>query len=189
MTSAASLIARRLLHDLAGPLSAIVTAADLLDGDEEIRTLIVDSAAALAASLRLHRFVLAPATNPDAGDEAQTLLAAWVATREAMTLDWAVAATPLDAARAAVMLGLAMCAIEAAPGGGTLRIADDAVTLRGRTRLDADVEAGLRGRPTSSSKAALAVLVAAAAADLGHEVGIDADAGALHLSARRPSPR
>lgn len=164
MTDLARLVAMRLTHDLAGPIGAIATAVELLDGgDPEIRELISDGAAAAVASLRLHRFILAP---PEDAGPARRLLAAWIATRDGLLLDWQ--AGVLDSATAAIVLGLAMCAGEAAPKGGLLDVSDGGVTLTAATvRLDPDVAAALDGAPVAIPRAALAGLLHAAAAAAG----------------------
>nr|WP_295662462.1 histidine phosphotransferase family protein [Polymorphobacter sp.] len=164
MTTLAALVAMRLTHDLAGPIGAISTGIDLLDdGDPELRGLIADGAASAVASLRLHRFVLAP---PEEASPARGLLAAWLKTREATTLDWT--ADPRDAAHAAILLGLAMCAAEAAPGGGRIAIDDDGVTLSGaKVRLDPGVAAALAGGEVTVSRAALAGVIVSVAGPIG----------------------
>ncbi|UAJ08665.1 histidine phosphotransferase family protein [Glacieibacterium megasporae] len=160
MTTLAALVAMRLTHDLAGPIGAISTGIDLLDdGDPELRALIADGAASAVASLRLHRFVLAP---PEDATPAQGLLAAWLKTRDATTLDWA--ADPRDAAHAAQLLGLAMCAAEAAPAGGRIAVDDGGVTLSGaKVRLDDAVAAAFAGDAVTASRGALAGVIFAVA--------------------------
>ena len=163
MTDLAALVAMRLTHDLAGPLGAVSTGIDLLDGgDPEIRALIADGTAAAVASLRLHRFILAPT-----GDAtlAQGLLAAWIATREGITLDWR---TPPDAAD--IALGLAMTAVEAARRGGTLVVDGLVVMFTPAPALDTSVTAALEGDRVTIPRAALAGILHATAM---HRGGID----------------
>ncbi len=157
MTTLAALVAMRLTHDLAGPIGAISTGIELLDdGDRELRGLIADGAASAVASLRLHRFVLAP---PEEAEPARGLLAAWLKTRDATTLDWT--ATPRDSGHAAMLLGLAMCAAEAAPAGGRIAVDNGGVTLSGaKVRLDPGVAAALGGGEVTASRAALAGVIA-----------------------------
>lgn len=176
----ASLAAMRLTHDLAGPIGAVATAVELLDGgDPEITALIADGAAAAVASLRLHRFILAP---PGDAAPARGLLAAWVATREKVTLDWR--ADPADAGAAAILLGLAMTAVEAARRGGTLTI-DGGVSFAPAVTLDASIAAALAGEPVTIPRAALAGLLHAAAAARGAAISVAAGE-TLRLTVEHP---
>lgn len=156
MTDLAALVAMRLTHDLAGPLGAVATGIELLeDGDSEIRSLIADGAAAAIASLRLHRFILAP---PSHAAPAEALLAAWVATRSALMLDWHVETGEPN--RVAILLGLAMTAGEAAPDGGTLTVDNHGVTLgTPKLRLDPSIAAAFAGVPVEIARAALAGVI------------------------------
>lgn len=173
----ASLVAMRLTHDLAGPIGAMATAVELLDGgDPEITALIADGAAAAVASLRLHRFILAP---PGDAAPARQLLTAWVATREKVTLDWR--ADPDDAKKAAILLGLAMTAVEAARRGGTLTV-DRGVSFAPAPALDASIAGALAGEPVTVARAALAGLLYAAAAARGGVISVMAGSDALQLT-------
>jgi histidine phosphotransferase ChpT len=170
----AALFAMRLAHDLAGPLGAVTTGLDLLDGgDAEVRQLIADGVAAAAASLKLHRFIVAP---PDDAAVAPGLLAAWVATRGDVALDWRAAPSA-----PAIVVGLAMTAAEAARRGGTLTVDGDRVTFAPAPTLDPAVAAALAGEPVTIARAALAGIVHAAAASAGGTIAVDREAGALCL--------
>ena len=172
--SLAALFAMRLTHDLAGPLGAVTTGLDLLDGgDPEVRSLIADGATAAVTSLRLHRFIVAP---PDDASVAPGLLAAWVATRDDVTLDWRAAPSA-----PAIVLGLAMTAVEAARRGGTVTVDGDTVTFVPPPVLDAAVAAALTGAPVTISRAALAGILHAAAADRG-SIAVERDDAALRLT-------
>ena len=171
----AALFAMRLTHDLAGPLGAVSTGLDLLEGgDAEVRGLIADGAAAAVASLRLHRFILAP---PDDASVARGLLAAWVATREDVTLDWQAAPSV-----PAVALGLAMTAAEAARRGGTLTVDGDRVAFAPAAPLDPHVAAALGGAAVTISRAALAGILYAAAARRGGTITVERGDAALRLT-------
>jgi len=174
MTDLAALVAMRLAHDLAGPLGAIATGIELLeDGDAEIRALIGDGAAAAIASLRLHRFILAPPSDAASG---RGLLAAWIATRPGVTLDWQ--ATTTDPARVAILLGLAMTAGEAAPGGGTVSVDDGGVTLDcAKPRLDPSIVAAFAGAPVDIARAALGGFIHSRAGP----IGVTIDPGGFRL--------
>jgi len=175
VTDLTALFAMRLTHDLAGPLGAITTGVDLLDGgDAEVRSLIADGAAAATASLRLHRFILVP---PDDASVAHGILASWVASREGVVLDWRAApATP------AIVMGLAMTAAEAARRGGTLTVDGDTVTIAPAPVLDPAVAAALTGAPVAISRAALAGILFAAATAAGGRIVVGSDATSLRLS-------
>ena len=171
----AALVAMRLTHDLAGPLGAVATGIDLLDdGDVEIRSLIADGAGTAVASLRLHRFILAPS-----GDASppQALLAAWIAHRDGVALDWRA-----DPATPTLVLGLAMCAVEAARRGGTLVVDGDGIAFSPPPVLDPSVATALAGGGASIARAALAALLHADATRRGGTIGVTADAVALRLS-------
>lgn len=183
-TTLAGLVAMRLSHELAGPIGAISTGVGMLgSGDDgEIRELIVDSTASLVATLRLHRFVLAPPEIEDAAHSGHELLAAWVASREALSLDWQVKDGALTPPRAALLLGLAMCAAEATLHGGALVVGADKVTITARQiMLDPDIASALLGAPVVKPRAALAGLMHAAAREAGAELGVADETGVLRL--------
>ncbi len=174
MTDLTALLATRLTHDLAGPLGAIATGVDLLDGgDAEVRSLIADGAAAAVASLRLHRFILAA---PEDGGGAQAILAAWIATREDVVLDWRA-----DPSTPAIVLGLAMTAIEAARRGGTLTVDGNSASFAPAPTLDPAVAAALAGGAVTIPRAALAGILCAAAQRHGGTIAV-AGGEALRLS-------
>ncbi len=175
MTDLAALVAMRLTHDLAGPLGAVATGIDLLDGgDPEVKALIADGAATAVASLRLHRFVLAP--SDDAGP-AHGLLAAWVALRDEVVLDWRAPPTA-----AGLVLGLAMCAVEAARRGGTVVVDGDTVTFAPAPTLDPAVAAALAGGPVTAARGALAGLLYAEAARRGGSITVEPGEAGLRLA-------
>lgn len=175
MTDLAALVAMRLTHDLAGPLGAVATGIDMLDGgDPELCALVADGAAAAVASLRLHRFVLAPG---DDAVSARGVLAAWVATREGVTLDWRG-----EPDAAAIVLGLAMTAAEAARGGGTLTVDCDAVTFAPAPVLDTAVAAALSGGDVTVARAALAGILHATALRHGGSLSVATSGGVLRLA-------
>ncbi len=175
MTDLAGLFAMRLTHDLAGPLGAIATGVDLLEGgDAEVRGLIADGVTAAVASLRLHRFILAP---PETSGTARDLFAAWVATRENVVLDWRGApATP------AIVLGLAMIATEAARRGGTVTVDGDIVTFAPAPVLDPAVRAALGGEAATIARAALAAILAVAAERSGGRIAVEDGGADLRLA-------
>lgn len=185
MTTLSGLVAIRLSHELAGPIGAVSAGVEMLGGeDAEVRDLIADSVATLVATLKLHRFVLAPPTTDDAARTGHALLAAWLATREQLTLDWQVTPGRFDTRRMAILLGLGMCAAEAAPRGGSLLVADEAVVVASsQIVLDGDVAAALRGTPVTKSRAALAGIIRAAADEQGLELLVRQEPAGLSLGA------
>lgn len=163
MTELARLVARRLCHDLAGPIGAIATAVDLLGDDDngEIRALISDSARGLTASLRLFRYTLAPGNAPVATHDMLCVLRDWLMMREIVTLDWRVTDETLAAKHAALVLGLSTIAAEALSRGGELKISDDHIVANGSAiRLHDTVRDSLKGHnPPASPESALAKLI------------------------------
>lgn len=175
MTDLAALVAMRLTHDLAGPLGAVSTELDLLEGgDPEIRSLIADGTTAAIASLRLHRFILAPSAD---AASAHGLLAAWVATREDVTLDWHAAPATSD-----LILGLAMTVVEAARRGGTVVVDGDAVTFTPAPRLDPSVVGALAGESVELARASLAGVLHATATARGGTIAVAAEGDGLRLA-------
>jgi len=175
MSDLAGLVAMRLTHDLAGPLGAVSTGLDLLDGgDPEIRALIADGTTAAVASLRLHRFILAPCAD---AAPAQGLLAAWVKTRDGVTLDWRASPATPD-----LVLGLAMTLVEAARRGGTVVVDGDAVTFAPAPVLDASVAAALAGGAVEIARAALAGIMHATATARGGTIAVSNDGDRLTLA-------
>jgi histidine phosphotransferase ChpT len=189
MSELASLVARRLCHDFAGPIGAIATAVELLaiEDNAEIRGLIGDSARGLAAALRLYRVILAPGDTPMAVHEAETLLRGWVATHEGLALDWQVPPGVIDAPHAATLLGLALIACEALSRGGTLVVGDDHVAAEGpNLRFDNEVRDAFTSTGYGQSpRASLARLVVAHTENGGGSVDVSHSGNELRLRHRR----
>ena len=184
MSALATLVARRLCHDLAGPAGAIATVTELLGEtaggrtDPELQSLLADSSAALLATLRLHRFVL---SGGESGDY-RACLAAWVATREDVALHW-TGEHQLAPPAAALLLGLATIAVEAAPGAAALTVAPAAVTITAtRLTFDAQIAAALAGTPAATPRGALAALLCQAAAGQGRSIAVAAASTKLELT-------
>ncbi len=181
MSELATLAARRLCHDLAGPAGAIATVVELMgEGatDPELQSLLADSSAALLATLRLHRFVLG---GGDASDY-RACLREWIATREGVELHWTSDRQHAPAA-AALLLGLAMIAAEAAPGVATLTVADTGVTIAAaRLSFDPQIAAALAGMPATTPKGSLAALLSHAAAAQGRTITAEVALNHLELS-------
>ncbi|MQX36273.1 histidine phosphotransferase family protein [Roseospira navarrensis] len=126
----------RLCHDLAGPVGAIGSGAELLSeeggADPQVVALLSDSAASATARLRLLRAVLgAPTGRGLAPSEAKALLAAHLMSRaghaRAPSLDWGVVGTGDDdaiRARVQVLLNLCLAALDAVPRCERLTVTD-----------------------------------------------------------------
>jgi histidine phosphotransferase ChpT len=196
MSELASLVARRLCHDFAGPIGAIATAVELLavEDNAEIRGLIGDSARGLAAALRLYRVILAPGDTPVTSHEAETLLRGWVDTREGLSLDWQMPPGLIDAPHVATLLGLSLIACEALSRGGTLVVSEDHVAAEGpNLRFDSEVRDAFSGTGTvgttgSSPRASLARLVVAHTENGGGAVHVHHSGTELRLHHRRSTP-
>jgi histidine phosphotransferase ChpT len=193
MTQAAlaSLVARRLCHDFAGPVGAVTTALDMMaDGsDPELLSLVTDSAASLSASLRLYRFTLAPSQEPASSGVARDLFADWAKAQEGITLDWAGGADDWPAGVAELTTGLGIIAVEAAQRGGRLTV------TQGRVRVETpllvvepDLAQVLGGAlQPSTTRLAIAGVIAAQAAAAGLAIRVEPDAEGLTLTAYQGS--
>ncbi len=184
MTELATLVARRLCHDLAGPAGAIATVVEMLGdsasnaGDPELQALLADSSAALLTTLRLHRFVLG---GGDAGDY-RACLGDWAATRERVELRWE-GDHQLAPALAALVLGLAMIAAEAAAGEAALTVGENSVTVTAaRLSFDPQIAEALRGAAATTPKGALAALLCQAATGQGRRIEVDVTPARLELA-------
>lgn len=180
MSELAKLIARRLCHDLSGPAGAIASVVEMMaDGtDAELLALLADSSRTLVATLRLYRFI----HNNDAAGDWQACLAEWVATREGVTLAWGnVEGVAGD--RAALLLGLALTALEAAPGDAVLTVDTTGVGVTAaRLMFDAWVGATLEGGPPATPRTSLAAMLHDAAVDQGQNIRVEATTTALALT-------
>ena len=188
--SLAALLARRLCHDFAGPAGAIGTAVDMLaeSPDPELIELAADSSAALTAALELYRYVLSPAPEPLSGGRAKTLVAAWLAARGEVTLNWEDDEVPWPPGFAALTAGLAMVAAEAAPRGTVLYVEVGNVVAPGTT-LPPEVTAALGGGPATTTRASLAGVLANQARNSGVELETGDTDGAARLTASYQSSR
>lgn len=129
MTALHELVAARLCHDLASPLSAIGNGTALLQampGDAEVSALVADTVATAQARLMLLRLAFGPAGPGDsvAGAEiAQALTRDPPAAR--LAVDWdATGPLPRPEARAALLA--LICAASACGAQGRIAVARDA---------------------------------------------------------------
>lgn len=172
MNGLAALLIRRLTHDFAGPVGAMTTVLEMdASGDPELIGLVADSAAGLAATLKLYRFVATPDVDMVSSASVQALLAEWLATRGGPALEWPDAGDwPGPVAR--LTAALAMVATD-------VRAPKLAVTM-GRVALGApladDLARVLGGATATTPRQALAGLAAVEAAAAGLTIGVAADA-------------
>ena len=122
------------------------------------------------ALLRLYRFALAPAAHPVAGGTARALVVEWLKLRDGVILDWTDDGE-WPAGIAELTAGLALCAAET--GRGTLSVTAGNVALSGTTTLAEGVAAVLGGAPATTTRHAIAALLAAQAAALGLRIGVE----------------
>ena len=127
----AELLCARLCHDLAGPVGAVATGAELLaeeGGDAgEALDLLGSSAAAASQRLRFFRFALGPAAKPVAARElcdlATGFLSGSATAGGALAVDWRDGGVePWPAAPAKLLLNLLLVARDCLPRGGRLRV-------------------------------------------------------------------
>jgi len=126
----ASLLCARLCHDLAGPLGAVASGAELLAEapDPETARLVAASAEGAAARLRFLRLALGPDGAPQTVGDLRRLAEGWMRAAgstggRAVRLDWPEAAADrLSGARARLVLLLILVGHESLPLGGTLRL-------------------------------------------------------------------
>lgn len=164
----ATLMVRRLCHDFAGPAGAIGTSLEMLSeaADPELVALAAESSAALVASLELYRYVMSSTAEPVGGGRAKRLVTQWLAARGDITAIWPDDEGPWASGLATLTAGLAMVAAEAAPRGTVLAVGEGVVIAPG-TSLPVEVGRALSGYDATSTRAALAGVLAAQAAALG----------------------
>ena len=156
----AELLCARLCHDLAGPVGAVATGAELLaeeGGDSgEALDLLASSAAAASQRLRFFRLAFGPAAKPVAAGElrelASNFLAGSATSGGTLAVEWRDNANgPWDGGAAKLLLNLLLVARDCLPRGGTLR-----VTLRPGPDLLADLVAEGQAVATAEAVAGLA---------------------------------
>ena len=171
MSDLASLIVRRLTHDFAGPVGAMTTVLDMGAGDDpELLALVAESAAGIAAALRLYRFIATPEAGMVASGTVRALVADWLAMRDGPALDWS-ADGEWPGAVARLTAALAMVATDARPSTLTVTMGRVVFTQP----LADDLANVLTGAAATTPRQALAGLAAAEAA-AGRTIGVAADA-------------
>ncbi len=191
----AGLIAARLCHDLAGPISALANGAELLadETDEAVRsefiTMMGVGANRLAAKLRFLRLVFSGGSDPPVSlAEAKTALGEYLAASGRITADWTRAPSLLDRPLARLLLALALIAAEALERGGEMEIAQGphgwSVRIAGPVVSFAVGEVAILrdgAGITASSRAATAHLALVLAKKLGLTIRIVEDQGEARL--------
>ncbi|WP_337995948.1 histidine phosphotransferase family protein [Oleispirillum naphthae] len=173
----------RMCHDLAGPASALVNGADLLQAEggggfaAEALGLLRASARALAARLELFRAVFgAPTAHAvKSAAAARAVAAAYFAQLGDRARVFTLAAFPEEEADPETLrraLLLALIGADALPFGGEVAVTAEAGGLRlraagRRAGFSAAAEAGLAAAETADPRAAAAALLAARAAAAG----------------------
>ena len=182
--SLAALIARRLCHDFAGPAGAIGTAVDMLGeaSDPELLALATDSSKALSAAIELYRYVLTPAAEPLPAARARTLVVAWLASRGEMTIAWPNAEEQWPPGFAALTAGLVMIAAAAAPRGAVLAVEVGEV-IAPETTLPPEIAAALSGAAATTTRAALAGVLAEQAWEAGIKLETGTAEGTTRITA------
>jgi len=196
----AGLIASRLCHDLAGPVSALANGAELLETetDEVVRAEFVaimgKGAAQLTAKLRFYRLVFGGgAALPVAAAEARAVLSDYIASDRQVSLDWRLDEEPVARSMARLLLALAALAAETTDRGGTVCVAlSDAGACVEATGMRVVLPRDQRDILTAlefeilpaASRAAFAHLAATLAARLGADVIVREEPGMLSLSVR-----
>ncbi|SDE77469.1 histidine phosphotransferase family protein [Rhodospira trueperi] len=200
----AQALCSRLCHDLAGPLGAIGSGAELLDdeADDEVVALLARSAATAAQRLRLLRAVLGrPASGSLSPDEARAVLAdhlAGAGGARAADLSWTLETNSTDDRTRRLIqlvLTLAVVALDAMPnakhiaiGGALPRTIQVSVNGGGAARPDGleALAAGLDGGPAvTDPRAVLAYYAGVTARHLGVAVRVEPMPGVLHFHVKQ----
>lgn len=162
-TSLSALLCARICHDLISPVGALGTALEILDDPdnldmhEDAMSLVRTSSRQAAAKLKFLRLAFG------AGGSAPGV----IPTREIMDLSnamfadskpdlvWGLTSEGIDKDQARILLNLIMLAVQAAPRGGTVTVAEsgpkDAPTFTltsegNKVRLDAAIDRALAGK-------------------------------------------
>lgn len=180
----AALIASRLCHDLASPVSAMANGAELIADEPdpaeraELSRLICASTAVLVARLRCYRLLFAGGQDlPVPLTEAKTTLGDFLSGNGHVTLDWASATVPSTRTMARLLMALAITAAEAIEGDGTIRIGSEAdgwrVTANGPlVRLSSEHRVAIEAHSHADPRPRVAIAILAAALAESIEVAI-----------------
>ncbi len=150
----AAALGSRICHELASPLGALMAGLDLMEMTGEPTPemgLMRESLDGARATLDLMRLAFGQASAGASVDSEvlHSLLAAPLAARPRLTLDWAVEGILPRSVAQQLTLAL-MCALHALPRGGTLHVAREgaalALTASGQIAADPALWDGLSGR-------------------------------------------
>ena len=153
----AELLCARLCHDLAGPIGAVATGAELL-GDEglggmaaEALALLEASAASAGVRLRFMRLALGGIAGPQSDGALQDLASAFLAgtgAADSIRLDWKISCpNGWTGIKAKILVNLLLLARDSLPRGGQITVnqgADGAIEV---------VAKGVNARPGDSADA------------------------------------
>jgi len=158
----ATLLCTRLCHDMAGPVGAVHTGAELMAEDDdpammaETAGLLRGSAEAAAAKLRFLRAAFGLARGHSGGESAQSLARGYVAAAggAAVTLDWREDGGPLgaDSPAGQLVCNLVITALDSLHGNGRVAVAITQADGRGQAQVVAE---GRRAALTAEQRAAL----------------------------------
>ena len=199
----AAALAGRLIHDVMGPLSGVISGLDLLN-DPTARELHADALVLATASARtLHEEMAfsrvlygAGATPIEAGTLESLARGLFIGARA--TLDWSMALDAVPATAGRTLLGFVRLAAAALAAGGVVKVsvlaAVPGVVLRveatgPRARFSAEALTGLAGAPFSEGligKWAPAYHLWAAASSLDGTISTKVTDGGMTLEARFP---
>lgn len=191
------LIASRMAHDFAGPVSAMENGAALLadEADPAVRAeftaMLGKAAGKLAARLRLYRLMFGAGRLEDAVPvaEARAALKGLLDAESHVVLHWQIEDTEMPRARVKLLLTLAVLCVEALPRGGVLSVAGAGTVhaTGARAAFADDILAAVNGEPMAAgSRAALAVFGAALAVRLGLALTLNQTDGRVAIVARAP---
>jgi histidine phosphotransferase ChpT len=201
----AARLAAKLCHDFISPAGAIVSGLDLLDDPtakdmrDEAMDLIASSARKLTDLLSFSRVAFGASAGSDSFDSAELeRLTAGIYAHVRAELDWAVAQQPLPKRVGIVLVNLAQIAAGALPTGGIARVEAEpapggyAILVKAehaRTRLHAEVAAGLAGLPLGDGLAGRwvqAYYVRTVADAAGGTITAEAEEGQVTFTANLP---
>ena len=199
----AAALAGRLIHDVMGPLSGVISGLDLL-GDSTARDLHVDALALATASARTLREEMAFSRvlygSGAAPIEAGTLesLARSLFTDSRATLEWSMSPGAVSATVGRTLLGFVSLAAAAVTGGGVVTVDARALSpgvvltvdaTGPRLRFSAEALTGLAGQPLAEGligKWAPAYHLWAAATSAGGTLSTKVSVAGVMLEARFP---
>lgn len=195
-----ALLCSRLCHDVIGPVGAVINGLEVLDDDddEEMReiafALIRKSARQASARLQLCRLAFGAAGSAgadlDLGDAEQVIRA--FIEDEKVELNWAVPHETRPKNQVKLLLNLVLIALTGIPRGGSLNVdvseGTISVSARGEgAKFSREVAAVFAGETPENGHDARSIQLQYSmdlAANLGMNLGVTSDDGALEISAQ-----